>query len=96
MENPKMKADFWSIYQMTPFKKQSLMFSATISPEAMHAMRQMMSEPPSEVKIIEDTSILDGLTQFFTIIPEFKKYDKLEILLDNLAFNQCIIFVNRI
>lgn len=91
-----MKADFWNLYQRAPFKKQSMMFSATISPEAMNSMRIMMHEPPSEVKIIEDTSILDGLTQFFTIIPEIKKYDKLERLLDNLAFNQCIIFVNRI
>lgn len=62
----------------------------------MITMKQMMKEQPSEVKIVEDTSILDGLTQFFTIIPEIKKYDKLERLLDNLAFNQCIIFVNRI
>jgi superfamily II DNA/RNA helicase len=64
-----MKADFWSLYQKAPPQKQSLMFSATISNEAMLQMRGMMNEAPAVVKIEEDKSILDGLTQFFLRLP---------------------------
>ncbi len=55
-----------------------------------------MGEKPAEVRIAEDRSILDRLTQFFLRLPEVNKYETLQWLLDSLAFNQCIIFVNRI
>lgn len=36
------------------------------------------------------------MAQFFVYIPENKKFEKLTHLLDNLAFNQTIIFVNKV
>jgi ATP-dependent RNA helicase UAP56/SUB2 len=39
---------------------------------------------------------LDGLNQYYMRIPEEKKFDKLALLLDTLAFNQVIIFANRV
>jgi len=36
------------------------------------------------------------LAQFFIYIQENKKFEKLTHLLDSLAFNQAIIFVNRV
>jgi superfamily II DNA/RNA helicase len=36
------------------------------------------------------------LAQFFVYIPENKKFEKLTHLLDTLAFNQTIIFVNKV
>lgn len=36
------------------------------------------------------------MTQFYTRLNEDKKFDKLILLLDILAFNQVIIFTNRV
>lgn len=36
------------------------------------------------------------MAQFFVYIPENKKFEKLTHLLDTLAFNQTIIFVNKV
>jgi superfamily II DNA/RNA helicase len=51
LDNPKMKADFWSLYEKTPEKKQSLMFSATITSESLRNMRDMIRENCAEIKI---------------------------------------------
>lgn len=49
-----------------------------------------------DIFIDEGKLILHGLTQFYTCIPENKKFEKLTHLLDTLAFNQTIIFVNKV
>jgi ATP-dependent RNA helicase UAP56/SUB2 len=51
---------------------------------------------PISILVDEGKLILHGLTQFYLRIPEEKKFDKLVLLLDTLAFNQVIIFVNRV
>jgi superfamily II DNA/RNA helicase len=49
-----------------------------------------------DIFIDEGKLILHGLGQFFVYIPENKKFEKLTHLLDTLAFNQTIIFVNKV
>lgn len=49
-----------------------------------------------DIFIDEGKLILHGLAQFFIYIQENKKFEKLTHLLDSLAFNQAIIFVNRV
>lgn len=49
-----------------------------------------------DIFIDEGKLILHGLAQFFVYIPENKKFQKLTHLLDTLAFNQTIIFVNKV
>lgn len=49
-----------------------------------------------DIFIDEGKLILHGLAQFFVYIPENKKFEKLTHLLDTLAFNQTIIFVNKV
>jgi ATP-dependent RNA helicase UAP56/SUB2 len=52
----------------------------------------------NEVEIFIDESklVLHGLVQYYVFLQESKKFEKLTHLLDNLAFNQIIIFVNRV
>ena len=49
-----------------------------------------------DIFIDEGKLVLHGLTQFFVYLQENKKFEKLIHLLDSLAFNQVIIFVNKV
>jgi superfamily II DNA/RNA helicase len=53
-------------------------------------------ENPVTICVDEGKLILRGLTQFYINIEELKKFERLSYLLDTLAFNQAIIFVNRV
>ncbi len=48
------------------------------------------------IVIDEGQLVLHGLTQFYLYIQEANKFERLSFLLDRLAFNQTIIFVNRV
>lgn len=79
----------------TPIKKQVMMFSATLTEFKQKDCRKFMNNPVV-VQIDEGKLVLEGLKQFYLRLPEEKKFDKLIQLLDILAFNQVIIFVNRV
>ena len=49
-----------------------------------------------EVFVDEGQLTLHGLAQYYCYLNENKKFEKLTHLLDTLAFNQTIIFVNRV
>lgn len=90
-----MRADIQDIFTKTPHEKQVMLFSATM-PEDMKASCKTFLNNEVDIFIDEGKLILHGLAQFFVYIPENKKFDKLCHLLDNLAFNQTIIFVNKV
>lgn len=90
-----MRADIQDIFIHTPHHKQVLMFSATM-PEEMKQDCKKFLQKQIDIFIDEGKLILHGLAQFFVYIPENKKFEKLTHLLDNLAFNQTIIFVNKV
>jgi superfamily II DNA/RNA helicase len=79
----------------TPFKKQVMMFSATLSEKRQFDYKKWMVNPKT-ILVDEGQLILHGLSQYYLRIPEEKKFDKLVLLLDTLAFNQVIIFANRV
>ena len=56
----------------------------------------MINPAPVIIKIEEDYTILNRLTQFFLRVSEEEKLKKLFFILDTVPFSQCIIFVNRI
>lgn len=49
-----------------------------------------------DVFVDEGQLTLHGLAQYYCYLNENKKFEKLTHLLDTLAFNQTIIFVNRV
>ncbi|KAK5998777.1 ATP-dependent RNA helicase SUB2 [Cladobotryum mycophilum] len=76
-----------------PQQKQVMMFSATLS-EAIKPICRKFMQNPTEHYVDEDTKLtLHGLQQYFIKLEEKEKNRKLNELLDDLQFNQVIIFV---
>ncbi|VDD75177.1 unnamed protein product [Mesocestoides corti] len=91
-----MRRDVQDIFRMTPRSKQVMMFSATMSKEIRPVCRNFMQDP-LEVFIDNDSKLtLHGLRQHYVKVKENEKNRKLFELLDELQFNQVIIFVKSV
>ncbi|AWU74490.1 ATP-dependent RNA helicase SUB2 [Pichia kudriavzevii] len=93
LESIQMRRDVQEIFRATPFQKQVMMFSATLSPEMRQICKKFMKNPLEIYVDNEKKLTLHGLQQYFIKLPEEKKNVKLAELLDSLEFNQVIIFV---
>ncbi|KAI9817582.1 MAG: Suppressor of the cold-sensitive snRNP biogenesis mutant brr1-1 [Pycnora praestabilis] len=88
-----MRRDVQEIFRATPTQKQVMMFSATLSQEIRPICMKFM-QSPLELYVDDQTKLtLHGLQQFYVKLSEGEKNRKLNDLLDNLQFNQVIIFV---
>lgn len=88
-----MRTDVQDVFRATPQQKQVMMFSATLSEEVKPICRKFMQNP-TEHYVDEDTKLtLHGLQQYYIKLEEKEKNRKLNELLDELQFNQVIIFV---
>jgi ATP-dependent RNA helicase UAP56/SUB2 len=69
-----------------------MMFSATLSAKTKEVCKMYMKDP-FELYVDSDSKLtLHGLKQYFVKLEENKKIMKLIELLDDLEFNQVIIF----
>jgi hypothetical protein len=88
-----MRRDVQEIFRATPTQKQVMMFSATLSQEVRPICKKFMQNP-MEIYVDDDTKLtLHGLAQYYIKLDEKEKNRKLNELLDELQFNQVIIFV---
>lgn len=88
-----MRRDVQEIFRATPPQKQVMMFSATLSQEVRPICKKFMQNP-LEIYVDDDTKLtLHGLQQFYIKLDEKEKNRKLNELLDEMQFNQVIIFV---
>jgi len=92
LESLDMRKQVQEIFKKTPHKKQVMMYSATISPEARLLCRKF-SKNAEEIFVDDKKLTLHGLQQHFVTIEEKEKIRKLTDLLDALDFNQVVIFV---
>merc|ERR1711871_1590124 len=91
-----MRGDVQKIFMATPKKKQSMMFSATMSKETRTLCKKFMQDP-HEISVDEESKLtLHGLLQYFVKLTEKEKNRKLNDLLDALEFNQVVIFVKSV
>jgi ATP-dependent RNA helicase UAP56/SUB2 len=91
-----MRAVVQKIFMATPQEKQVMMYSATLDPEIRPVCRKFCIDGAQEIFIDDDTKLtLHGLTQFYVKLDEAAKNRKLTDLLDNLDFNQVVIFVSK-
>lgn len=96
LEKLDMRQDVQKIFMKCPRKKQVMMFSATMTPEIRTLCKKFMTEP-HEIRVDEEAKLtLHGLLQYYVKLDESKKNRKLNDLLDNLHFNQVIIFVKSV
>nr|ADD38693.1 Spliceosome RNA helicase BAT1 [Lepeophtheirus salmonis] len=91
-----MRKDVQEIFKMTPKQKQVMMFSATMSKEIRPVCKNFMQDP-LEIFIDNDSKLtLHGLRQHYVKVKDNAKNRKLFDLLDELEFNQVIIFVKSV
>ncbi|KAG5356446.1 ATP-dependent RNA helicase SUB2 [Yarrowia sp. B02] len=88
-----MRRDVQEIFRVTPRQKQVMMFSATLSQDIRPICKKFMSSPLEILVDDEGKLTLHGLQQYYVEVDEKSKNRKLGDLLDNLEFNQVIIFV---
>ena len=91
-----MRADVQKIFKKTPCDKQVMMFSATLPEETKIVCKKFMRKPDEIIVKEENKEHLEKLQQFYVKIEEKEKNTKLFDILDNIQFNQVIIFVNSI
>ncbi len=91
-----MRADVQAIFKSTPYKKQVMMFSATLPKEIREVCRRFMNKPFEVLVDDENKLTLEGLQQYYVNLKENEKNKKLNDILDMLQFNQVIIFVKSI
>lgn len=88
-----MRRDVQEIFRATPAQKQVMMFSATM-PQSMRDLCKKFMQHPLEIFVDDEAKLtLHGLSQFHIKIGEQEKNRKLNDMLDEVEFNQCIIFV---
>jgi ATP-dependent RNA helicase UAP56/SUB2 len=88
-----MRRDVQEIFRATPTQKQVMMFSATLSQEVRPICKKFM-QSPLEIFVDDESKLtLHGLAQYYIKLDEKEKNRKLNELLDELQFNQVIIFV---
>lgn len=93
LETPDMRRDVQEIFRATPHQKQVMMFSATLAQDMRPICKKFMQNP-LEIYVDDETKLtLHGLQQYYIKLVEREKNRKLNELLDNLEFNQVIIFV---
>ncbi|OLL25118.1 ATP-dependent RNA helicase uap56 [Neolecta irregularis DAH-3] len=91
-----MRRDIQDIFRATPHQKQVMMFSATLGAEIRPICKKFMQNP-LEIYIDDETKLtLHGLQQHYVRLEEREKNRKLNDLLDELEFNQVVIFVKSV
>merc|ERR1712072_855538 len=96
LEKLDMRKDIQQIFIETPKKKQVMMFSATMTAETRGLCKKFMQDP-HEIRVDEESKLtLHGLLQYYAKLSEKEKNRKLNDLLDNLEFNQVVIFVKSV
>lgn len=91
-----MRATVQKIFIKTPHDKQVMMFSATL-PEPLRPIAKKFMQDPMEIYVDDEAKLtLHGLRQHYVKLEEKDKNRKLTDLLDNLEFNQVVIFVKSV
>jgi len=96
LEQLDMRRDVQEIFRITPHHKQVMMFSATLAKDIRVTCKKFMTNP-LEIFVDDETKLtLHGLQQYYVKLEEVAKNRKLNELLDNLEFNQVVIFVKSV
>jgi len=90
-----MRKDVQQIFKCTPHDKQVMMYSATLDKDVRPICKKFCQDA-MEIYVDDDTKLtLHGLTQFYCRLEENMKNRKLIDLLDDIDFNQVVIFVSQ-
>lgn len=91
-----MRKDVQTVFLATPVEKQVMMYSATLDDNVRPICRKFCQDP-MEILIDDDTKLkLHGLLQYYVKLDEKEKTRKLNDILDQIEFNQVVIFVSKV
>jgi ATP-dependent RNA helicase UAP56/SUB2 len=96
LKTREMRDDVQKIFLKTPKEKQVMMFSATMPTEMRLTAKKFMKDPKEIYVDSESKLTLHGLTQYFVKVLEKDKNRKLHEILDDVNFNQVVIFVSQV
>lgn len=92
LDETDMRAQVQKIFMAGKSQRQVMMFSATLSAQTKETCKMFMKDP-FEMYIDSDSKLtLHGLKQYFVKLDDNQKIKKLIELLDDLEFNQVIVF----
>jgi len=96
LEEQSMRRDVQDIFRATPHDKQVMMFSATLKKEIRPVCKKFMQNP-MEIYVDDEKKLtLHGLKQHYVRLKDDEKNRKLFGLMDDLEFNQVVIFVSAV
>jgi ATP-dependent RNA helicase UAP56/SUB2 len=96
LDSVEQRMDVQRIFRSTPHNKQVMMFSATLNGDIRNICKKFMHNP-REIYIDDGAKLtLHGLQQYYVELEEKQKNHKLVDLLDELNFNQVVIFVKSV
>lgn len=91
-----MRKTVQDIFRGCPHEKQVMMYSATLEKEIRPICKKFCQDP-MEIYVDDETKLtLHGLQQYYVKLTEQQKTRKLNDLLDDLDFNQVVIFVAKV
>ena len=93
MLNMGFRADIESILSFTPTDRQTIMFSATMSPDIMSLTRKYMHSPKT-IQVGTPNSTISSIKQSYLICPKDKKKRTLNSLLRVLPRGRTLVFCN--
>lgn len=96
LESIDFRRDVQRIFTRTPHEKQVMLFSATLPKTTKDTCRKMVQSGQVVECFVDDERklVLHGLVQYYLKLSEAEKNSKLVDILDNVQFNQVVIFVN--
>lgn len=93
MLNLGFKAEMDRIFSLLPTQKQTLLFSATLSPE-VQKIEQLLLQNPSVIKVEETVEQLDLIEQTGYFVPLEKKGPLLRHLIESKNLHQVLVFAS--
>ena len=93
MLNMGFREDIETILKEVPAERQTLLFSATMSPEIM-AITKNFQKDPVHVKVAKTNMVLPNIKQYLYDIPRGSKFDVLCRLIDYYNPKRSMIFCN--
>ncbi|MDL2289397.1 DEAD/DEAH box helicase [Clostridia bacterium OttesenSCG-928-F22] len=85
--------DIDTIMQKVPEERQTLLFSATMPPAIMKITRQFLNNPVL-IAVDKGKRTLDSIEQRAYYVPQVKKMDALNLLLQAKNPKRCVVFCN--
>ena len=85
------------IFVQTNKNKQVLMFTATLKDDIKKTCAKFMKKDYHEIQVDDESKLtLTGLVQYYKKLEEKEKNKMLMIILNQIKYNQVIIFVSRV